>query len=184
VQTSASGVVGFRQPEQLVGIRPDGVRLSRYSGECMERIAISEFLDVRDVHLHFRAASVIDAISPLLQPALSRQLDEPAVRSIINDVVKRETDGTTNCGPLGLPHARSEAVKDFVLSIGVNAEGVIAGQSEPRIMFAFVSPAAGRQDHLNFLAALARLSQNPALLEQIVRALTPEQVIESIRSGI
>ena len=150
----------------------------------MERFAVADFLDVRDIHLRFRAASVIDAIPPLLQPALSRRLDESTVRSIINDVVKRETEGTTNCGALGLPHTRSDAVHDFVLSIGVNAEGVIAGQSEPRIMFAFVSPAAGRQEHLNFLAALARLSQNPALVEQIVLAVTPEQVIEAIRSGI
>jgi mannitol/fructose-specific phosphotransferase system IIA component (Ntr-type) len=157
---------------------------SRYSGHRMERAAVSDLLDARDIHLRFRAPSVVEAIPALLQPALSRRLDEATVRSIIDDVVKRETEGTTNCGPLGLPHARSNAVDDFVLSIGVNSEGMIAGQREPRILFAFVSPAARRQEHLNFLAALARISQNPAIVEQIVRAVTPEQVIEAIRSAI
>ncbi|HEX9161436.1 MAG TPA: PTS sugar transporter subunit IIA, partial [Thermoanaerobaculia bacterium] len=145
-------------------------------------VAPHTLLDARDVHLQFRADSIVAAIPPLLGPALVRIAGEAAAESIVADVVKREQEGATKCGPIGLPHTRSAAVDEFVLAVAVNPDGVIAGDAEPRIMFAFVSPAARRQEHLNLLAALARLSQNAAVVDQIVRATSPEQVVETLRA--
>ena len=145
-------------------------------------IDLTELLRADDVHLHFTANSVIDAIPLLLRPALERRLqDRNAIDRIIDAAVKREADTSTRCGSASLPHARSAAISDFVLSLGANSAGVIAGNPEPRIIFAFVSPEERRDQHLQLLAALARLSQNERLVEKIAAATNADQVIEILR---
>jgi len=144
---------------------------------------VLELLDARDVQLGFRANSVVDAIPLLLRPALARRVDDATAQAIIDAAIKRESEGATMCGALVLPHARTSAVNDFVLTVAANPQGVIAGQAEPRIMFAFVSPASKRQEHLNLLAALARLSQNPGVVRQVVEATTSGRVIEILRGA-
>lgn len=149
----------------------------------MERVAVPEILDVRDIHLGFRAGSVIDAIPMLLLPPLERRFDRATAQTIVEDAVKREREGTTNCGALALPHARVAAVSDFVVTVGANSAGVIEGQAEPRIIFAFISPASKRQEHLTLLASLARLSQNANVVRQVIEAKAPEDVIDTLRAA-
>jgi mannitol/fructose-specific phosphotransferase system IIA component (Ntr-type) len=148
-------------------------------------IDLTELLRADDVHLHFAANSVIDAIPLLLRPALERRLhDRDVVDQIIDAAVKREADTSTRCGSLSLPHARTSALSDFILSLGANSGGVITGFPEPRLMFAFVSPEGRREQHLQLLAALARLSQNERLVEKIASATNADQVIETLRGSI
>ena len=146
-------------------------------------VTITDLLRSEDVHLHFQAASVIDAIPLLLGPALEHHVSRVDVRDeIIAAVIKRERETATACGTLSLPHARA-AVDDFIVGIGANATGVIAGQREPRIMFAFVSPEKKREEHLHFLASLARLSQNRELVDRIASASEPQDVIAALRAA-
>jgi mannitol/fructose-specific phosphotransferase system IIA component (Ntr-type) len=74
-------------------------------------------------------------------------------------------------------------VNDFVVALGANADGVIGGEPQPRVMFAFVSPEYRREQHLQLLAALARLSQNEWIVEKIAGASTAEQVLDALRAG-
>jgi mannitol/fructose-specific phosphotransferase system IIA component (Ntr-type) len=145
-------------------------------------IDLTELLSADDVHVHFAANSVIDAIPLLLRPALERRLhDRNVIDQIIDGAVKREADTSTRCGSLSLPHGRSSAISDFVLALGANSAGVITGVPEPRLMFAFVSPEGRREQHLQLLAALARLSQNERLVEKIAGATNADDVIEILR---
>jgi mannitol/fructose-specific phosphotransferase system IIA component (Ntr-type) len=74
-------------------------------------------------------------------------------------------------------------VDEFVVSVGANPGGAIEGQREPRIIFAFVSPERKREEHLHFLASLARLSQNRELVERIASANEAEDVIAALRAA-
>lgn len=146
-------------------------------------IDLTELLRADDVHLQFAANSVIDAIPLLLRPALERRIhDSNVVDQIVDAAVKREADTSTRCGSLSLPHARSSALSDFILSLGANSAGVITGFPEPRLIFAFVSPEGRREQHLQLLAVLARLSQNERLVEKIAGATNADHVIEILRS--
>ncbi len=141
-------------------------------------------LDRGDIHLQFRAASIVEAIPRLLQPALARRLNDPQlVNAIVAAAVKREEDTPTMCGALALPHARSAALQNFVLSLGVNAQGTIEGQQNPRLIFAFASPEGKREQHLQLLALLARLSQNSKVIDQIATASTADEVIAVLRTA-
>ena len=148
-------------------------------------VDFTELLRVNDIHLHFEAASVIEAIPLLLRPALQRRIHESnVVDQIIDAAVKREEDTPTRCGSLSLPHARSDAVSDFILALGANSAGVVAGRPEPRLMFAFVSPDARREQHLQLLAGLARLSQNEHIVERICGARTGDEVLKILRAAM
>jgi len=146
-------------------------------------VDFTELLRTDDVHLGFAASSVIEAIPLLLRPALQRRIhDGNVVEQIIDAAVKREEDTSTRCGALWLPHARSAAISEFVLALGANPAGVITGHPEPRIMFAFASPDGRREQHLQLLAALAKLSQNERIVEKISGASSAEHVMEMLNA--
>ena len=161
-----------------------GRRYVAQSSGMPATLDITELLHVDDIHFNFQAASVIDAIPPLLRPAILRRLHDNALaENIVAAAIRREQDTSTRCGPLGLPHARSAEVMEFILALGVNGSGVIAGQPEPRLMFAFVTPEGKREQHLQLLASLARLSQNERIVERIAGASTVDQVLEALRAA-
>ena len=147
-------------------------------------VDLTELLHVDDIHFNFQTASVVEAIPLLLRPAIMRRRNDSALADrIVAAAIKREEDTSTRCGPLGLPHARSAEVSEFILALGVNASGVIAGHPEPRLIFAFVSPEGRREQHLQLLASLARLSQNERTVEKIAGAATADGVLEALRAA-
>lgn len=147
-------------------------------------VDLTELLHVDDIHFNFQTASVVEAIPLLLRPAIMRRRNDSALADrIVAAAIKREEDTSTRCGPLGLPHARSAEVSEFILALGVNASGVIAGHPEPRLIFAFVSPEGRREQHLQLLASLARLSQNERTVEKIAGAATADEVLEALRAA-
>jgi mannitol/fructose-specific phosphotransferase system IIA component (Ntr-type) len=150
----------------------------------MAAFDVADVLRAADIHAGFRAASVVDAIPQLLRPALTRHnIDAATVENIITAAVRREEDTSTRCGALTLPHARSAAVNEFVVALGANSDGVVSGEPQPRLIFAFVSPESRREQHLQLLAALARLSQNEAIVEKIAGASSADQVLDALRAG-
>jgi mannitol/fructose-specific phosphotransferase system IIA component (Ntr-type) len=150
----------------------------------MAAFDVADVLRAADIHVGFRAASVVDAIPELLAPALTRRsIDAATVESVISAAVRREQETSTRCGAVSLPHARSASVNDFVVALGANSDGVINGEPQPRVIFAFVSPENRREQHLQLLAALARLSQNEAIVEKIAGARSADQVIDALRAG-
>ncbi len=147
-------------------------------------LPLTDLLHIADIQLHFQAASVTEAIPRLLEPALTRRVHDPSVvKEIVDGAVKREEETSTMCGAVSLPHARSSKIDSFIIALGVNADGTIAGHHDPRLIFAFVSPDGKREQHLQLLASLARLSQNSKVLDQIAAATNADQVIEALRSA-
>ena len=140
---------------------------------------LTQLLRADDIHLGFQSSSVIDAIPVLLRPALERGVrDRGTIEQIVDAAVKREAETSTRCGSLSLPHARSSSVSTFILALGCNPGGVIAGEAEPRLMFAFVSPESQRDQHLQLLATLARLSQNARVVSAIAGARSAAEVLQ------
>ena len=147
-------------------------------------VDLTELLNVDDIHFRFEARTIVEAIPILLRPALMRRVnDRQMIDDIIAAAIKREEETPTRCGSLALPHARHSGIADFILSLGLNSSGVIAGQPEPRLIFAFVSPEGRREQHLHLLASLARLSQNESIIEKIAGASAAEQVLDALRSA-
>ncbi len=73
-------------------------------------------------------------------------------------------------------------VNQIIAAVGVNPDGVLTGRREPRIVIAFVSPEAGREEHLRFLSEAARLSRDPSRVDRIVNAADEGAAIEAMRA--
>ena len=133
-------------------------------------------LDTRDIAIGLRADDVIDAAAQLLRPALQRRgFEETEVARLLDAVARREREVPTTCGEAAIPHARDARVQSFIIAIGTNDEGVITGQPQPRVVFAFLSPDAKRSEHLELLAALSRLSCAPAAIDALAKARTADE---------
>lgn len=145
-----------------------------------------QFLDLmtpNDVVFGIRGADIGAAAASLLRSALPHHGLEPAeVERLVQAVLARERETPTLCGAIAIPHARDAKVKDFIIAIGINRDGVVEGQATPRVMVSFLSPAARRNEHLDLLARLARLSRDNGTISAIAAAGGPAAVLEIIRA--
>src|SRR5437763_2857979 len=129
-----------------------------------------------------RGADIGAAAASLLRITLPRHGVEPAeTERLVQAVLARERETPTLCGAIAIPHARDARVKEFLVAIGINPDGVVEGEATPRVLIAFLSPEARRAEHLDLLARLARLSRDNAAISAIAAATTGEAVLEVIR---
>jgi mannitol/fructose-specific phosphotransferase system IIA component (Ntr-type) len=143
---------------------------------------LAELLQPGDVTIRFRASDLTAAASTLLRGALVRhQVPEATIESIMKAVAERESEGSTLCGTIGLPHARDKHVDGIIAAVGLNPDGVLEGRPEPRIVIAFVSPEGKRDQHLHFLSEAARLSRDASRVDRIVKAADEGAAIEAMR---
>ncbi len=99
------------------------------------------------------------------------------------DVFEREKIGSTGIGNgIAIPHARSEAVKEFVIVFGRSDIGVDfdAVDNEPvKLFFLMGTPKEKNiNNYLKILAHLSRLLTKKALREALLKASTPEEIIK------
>ncbi len=139
---------------------------------------ISDVISESDVVLGLRAYSIANAASQLLLRTLPQHgLSHGEVQRLVEKVVNREKEMATTCGAGAIPHARDAAVDRFIAAIGVNANGIVEGQRQPRLIVAFLSPESQRSEHLTFLASLSRLVSSAEKTDAIARAAAPKDVV-------
>jgi mannitol/fructose-specific phosphotransferase system IIA component (Ntr-type) len=143
---------------------------------------LAELLQPGDVSIRFQASDLSSAAATLLRGALVRHhVPEATIESIMKAVSERESEGSTLCGTIGLPHARDKRVDEIIAAVGLNPDGVLTGHREPRIVIAFVSPEGRRDEHLRFLSEAARLSRDTSRVDRIVTAADEGAAIEAMR---
>ena len=141
-----------------------------------------DLLTADDVVFAIRGADVGAAAASLLRTTLPRHgIERAETERLVQAVLARERETPTLCGAIAIPHARDARVKDFLIAIGINPDGVVEGEATPRVLIAFLSPEARRAEHLDLLARLARLSRDNAAISAIAAATTAEAVLEVIR---
>lgn len=127
--------------------------------------------------------SVIDALVDLLEghEAVDRL---EAVRTAI---FERENMMSTGVGKgLGLPHAKTDAVTETVASFATTAEPIDFGAIDDvpvQLLLLLVGPEAHKSQHIKILGRISRLVSRDGLRERLLRAETPDVVIETLREG-
>ena len=141
-----------------------------------------DLLTANDVVFGIRGPDIAAVAAQLLRQTLPHHGFSPAeVERLVAAVIARERETPTLCGAIAIPHARDARVKEFLIAIGINPDGVVEGEATPRVLIAFLSPEARRAEHLDLLARLARLSRDNAAINAIAAATTAEAVLEVIR---
>lgn len=139
-----------------------------------------------DLDLDGHAADKDAAIRRLVQLAYDagRVTD---VEQMLADVRAREAQMATGLeGGIGIPHARSAAVRVPTLAFGRSTAGIDFGAEDgpARIVFLIAAPDDGEGDHLTVLAALARRLVHQSFREALINAGDSEDVVELIRNEV
>lgn len=149
-------------------------------------LSINELLDPATVRVGLPGGdkdAVIDALVDLLgsHPAV---MDPDEVRA---DVHAREQQMSTGVGKgLGLPHARSSAVRETVAAFATTADGVDydAIDGEPvRLLLLLVGPEGERSRHIRLLSRISRLMNQEAFRASLLAAETPEAALDLFREA-
>ena len=103
----------------------------------------------------------------------------------IKDVLGREVLGSTGIGNgIAIPHARTEAVKGFVIGFGRSREGIdfSALDNEPvKLIFLMGASHKELNLYLRMLAELSKLLMNSSFRNELLSAGTAHDVVQIIR---
>ncbi|MFI5335335.1 MAG: PTS sugar transporter subunit IIA, partial [Opitutales bacterium] len=97
-------------------------------------------------------------------------------------LLARDRQATTSLGNgIALPHARTAQVRKTVVAVGRCTRG-IPDDSGPRLRLFFVlgTPRSDPGDYLQLVSSLCRLVKDPAHLDLLLRAPTPEAFIATV----
>ncbi|HVX60485.1 MAG TPA: cation:proton antiporter [Pirellulales bacterium] len=130
-----------------------------------------------------QAATSHQAIRNLAGLAASHAGIDPD--ATIAAVLERESEMGTGLGHgIAVPHARIDGLKGAVVAVGLAPHGIAFDGIDlqpTRVVFLILTPLADTELQLQILAAIARLSREPRLLEEIERATTPTALLAALR---
>ncbi|UCG34951.1 MAG: PTS sugar transporter subunit IIA [Candidatus Omnitrophota bacterium] len=103
----------------------------------------------------------------------------------ISDVLERESLGSTGIGnSVAIPHARTQAVKGFVIGFGRSRTGVdfnaLDGQ-KVNLVFLMGADPAELNLYLRILAELSKLLMNKSFREALILAQDAVEVINTVK---
>ncbi len=103
----------------------------------------------------------------------------------IKDVLERENLGSTGIGnSVAIPHARTEAVKGFVIGFGRSKPGIEFDSLDGKkvnLIFLMGADPAELNLYLRILAELSKLLMNAAFRQVLISAENPQKVIETVK---
>lgn len=103
----------------------------------------------------------------------------------MTDILERESLGSTGIGhKVAIPHARTEAVKGFVIGFGKSSPGIDFNALDgEKVHLVFLMGADPRELnlYLRVLAELSKLLMNSAFREALEAATEADQVLEIVR---
>ena len=112
---------------------------------------------------------------------LASVFDADTARELTNVVVRNEQQFSSEIVPgVVLPHVRLKGLQRPVLVLGVSREGVVfpRAQAPARLVFLLVSPAERAEEHLRYLAEIARLLSTPGKVRELMERFAPETELD------
>ncbi len=148
-------------------------------------IALADLLDEKPVVLQLRARKQANALREIVQLlAANGKIDNP--EKFLEQVLARESKNPSMVERgVAFPHARTDLVDQIVLGIGRSRVGIPFGKSErAQLIFVIGVPQRLVNDYLICLGTLARLTRDDLTRDALLRAQTPAEFIESLRTPL
>ncbi|MFH1416115.1 MAG: PTS sugar transporter subunit IIA [Elusimicrobiota bacterium] len=165
--------------KEIVGL---GKKLKK--GEIMK---ISDYLKEDMVIMDLKAEQKNDAIGELGE-IIRKSKSLTDYDSFMRDVFDREDMYTTGIGnEVALPHARTDAVNDFIIAFGRSKKGIefkSIDQKPVKIVFLMGTPQnSGITNYLHVLAHLNRLLQKNDFRQELINSASPAEIIEIFKKA-
>lgn len=147
---------------------------------------ISEFLRERAVSVSLRATDRPGVIRELVQLLVKAgEVKQEDVDRFVETLLAREALGSTGIGQgVGIPHGKSNCVKELVGAFGVSPKGVNfeSLDGEPvYLFFLLVAPEDSAGPHLKALARISRLLKDKFFRDSLREAKDERQILRIIQ---
>ena len=146
----------------------------------------TDYLDSHAILLDLPATDKAGAFSLIVDRLAESRLITDRGR-FLDDVLRREQQGGTAIGRgLAIPHARTRTLERVVMAMARLRPGVDFGaeDGEPvRLVFLLGAPEDKAGEYLKVLGKLSRLLKENGLRKELLKAATPEAVLELLEAA-
>ena len=102
--------------------------------------------------------------------------------NVLDAIHRREELGSTGLElGIAVPHAKSEAVNNLTVAIGISPEGIDFNALDGKpshLFFLMLAPPSQSGPHIEALAEIAKLSRSRAFCDALVHARTSQEVVD------
>jgi len=149
---------------------------------------LANLLDEDLVAHNLAATTKLDAINELMALVKEKHPDND-YDAILESVVEREEIENTSYGRgIAFPHARTDAVKDMYIAVGISKKGIAdkTPDDKPlRVICLMLTPSNIAKLYLQALSAFAAFAREPKNIDEAVRAKSAGGVIDAVwESGV
>ncbi|MGT2785138.1 PTS sugar transporter subunit IIA [Streptococcus merionis] len=145
---------------------------------------IKEMLDPNLILTNLEIDTKDQALKKLSQ-CLSEQGYVSNVEEFIEDIYRREAEGQTGIGNyIAIPHSKSAFVNKIGVAIGINKREIPWESLDDKgakviILFSVGDDTEDAKEHLKLLSLFARKLGNDAVVEQLLKAQSVDDVINA-----
>lgn len=148
---------------------------------------IIDYLTEERVKINLESRTKDGILNEMAQLFLKENIVDPEnMEQFINDLKDREKLSSTGLQDgIAIPHAKSEAVNKMALAVGTISEGAefdcMDGEVS-KIFFMIAAPENVKNEHLDLLAEISKLSYDEELLDKLENSATTEELMELLKS--
>jgi PTS system nitrogen regulatory IIA component len=144
---------------------------------------LASLLDPDLIAIDLKAKTKIEAVEQLSE-LFCKKFPTKDKEAILKAIAEREELGSTSLGRgFAFPHARTNAVSDLHIVVGLDRQGATdKGPDEMpiKVICLFLTPLNISRLYLQALSGLANIARRPGMLDQMLDADTPEKLIGTI----
>ena len=143
---------------------------------------VKEIVDLKTVKTKMQAKTKDEALRELAGGLLANGYITD-VEGFVKDIYVREAKGQTGIGNyIAIPHGKSNYVKKIGVAIGINQTEIpwetLDGKGvKGIILFAVGNDNEGATSHLKLLAMFAKKLGNDEVVDRLLQAAAPEEVV-------
>jgi len=145
-----------------------------------------DFLNPKAISADLQATDKKGVIKELLDLLIKAgDIDSKDRDTILDVIMEREALGSTGIGlGIGIPHGKSDRVKNLIASFGISVKGVDFDSldGEPsHIFFLLLAPQDTAGPHLKALARISRLLKEKYIRDALRKSADPKDVLKIIK---
>jgi nitrogen PTS system EIIA component len=145
---------------------------------------IMDFLNKKAISVNLKSADKEGVIRELVD-LLASAADIKNKEDLVKAVLAREALGSTGIGQgVGIPHAKSQAVKELIAAFGLSRNGMNFDSldGEPvHIFFLLIAPEESAGPHLKALARISRMLKDKYFRDLLKKAKDENDILRIIQ---
>jgi fructose-specific phosphotransferase system IIA component len=149
-------------------------------------IRISEVIHEEGIVLDLQTHEKVSVIKELVSKLVNQGLVEDE-ETFLGDILKRENLESTGIGlGVAIPHARTVAAKNLILSFGRSAQGVDFNSLDGKpshLIFLIAAPEVQKSHYIMALARLSKILRKEETRARLSNATSAEEVVTILKEA-